>query len=411
MRFIYALVIKLYGWAIHLSALFNKKAKDRIEGLKLQKMVKPENLAEGGEIIWMHCASVGEFEQGRPVFEGLKIKFPECYFLLTFFSSSGFNAAKNYKEADKILYMPLDTYSNAKKFIGDIKFKMVLFIKYEFWFAHISFLQKRKIPIYLVSGIFRPDQLFFKGYGKWFLRHLKYFHHFFVQNEESKLILNNAGIKQVTISGDTRADRVLEISKKNFEALSKPPSILTKTIVCGSIWPVDETIILEQINHFKKRLKWILVPHEINSDNVLILKSKIEKTGLVNVSLFSEPNKNHEWDVLIVNAVGYLSKLYRMGDMAYVGGGFGKGIHNLLEPIAYGIPVMFGPKNEKFREAADLINCGGGVEVLNAGEMKKVTEDWLADEEKRKKNGEQALGYLKKNAGATKMIIAKIAGN
>jgi 3-deoxy-D-manno-octulosonic-acid transferase len=307
--------------------------------------------------------------------------------------------------------MPLDTYSNAKKFIGDLKFKMVLFIKYEFWFAHLEILHQKKIPTYFISVIFRPTQLFFKKYGQWFMHRLRHIDYFFVQDEASKTLLQMHGITQVEITGDTRSDRVLEIRKTTFDLIKPIKSGATKTIVCGSIWPEDEIILLKGIAYFQNKMKWILVPHEIDSDNVLKLKKGIEKNTTSKVKLFSEFSGEENFEVLIVDAIGYLSKLYRLGDMAYVGGGFGKGIHNILEAAVYGIPVMFGPKNEKFREAGALKKGGGGVEIGNAEDLNKQIERWLSDDEQRKRDGEFAYKYLEDNAGASQKILNEIEKN
>jgi 3-deoxy-D-manno-octulosonic-acid transferase len=408
MGIVYAFIIHIYGLAIRVASLFNEKAKDRITGLTKQQKSDLQKLIGNQEIIWMHCASVGEFEQGRPVFESLKKQFPHCFFLLTFFSASGFNATQKYKQADLIVYLPLDTKKNAKDFLGNLNFKMALFIKYEFWFAHLGILHQKKIPTYFISVIFRPTQLFFKNYGGWFLQHLKQIDYFFVQDEASKRLLQQHGIRQVEITGDTRSDRVLEVSKTNFELIKTFNSENSKTIVCGSIWPEDEIVLIEAITNFQNKMKWILVPHEINSNDVLKLKQSIEKASGKAVKLFSELSGEENFDVLIFDAIGYLSKLYRLGDMAYVGGGFGKGIHNLLEAAVYGIPVMFGPKNEKFREAAALKKGGGGFEIGNVEDLNHRIERWLGDDEQRKRDGEQALRYLMENSGATDKILEEI---
>lgn len=408
MSIIYAFLIQCYGLAIRVAALFYPKAKARICGLKKQQHHPLQKIAGGKEIIWIHCASAGEFEQGRPVFEQLKKRFPECFFLLSFFSASGYLAAQKYKEADLMLYLPLDTKTNAQKFVGELNFKMALFVKYEFWYHHLECLHRRKIPVFLISGIFRPGQLFFRSYGKWFLQHLKNIDYFFVQDEYSEKLLKNAGINQVEISGDTRADRVLAVSQQAFDLIEKPAGSSKKTIVCGSIWEKDFDIIAEQIKYFHSRLNWILVPHEISVQGITEMENELNKIEGAEVKLFSSLKKNEGWTILIVDAVGYLSRLYRLGDMAYVGGGFGKGIHNLLEPAAYGIPVMFGPKNEKFREAAALISVGGGAAISQGTELRNQIETWLSNPEKRKKDGNAALGYIKEQSGATERIVAKI---
>ena len=408
MSIVYAVLIQCYGLAIRIAALFNAKAKARISGLERQKKYDLKTQSAGKEIIWMHCASVGEFEQGRPVFEGLKKKFPDCFFLLSFFSASGFLAAQKYKGADGIIYLPADTKNNARKLLGDLPFKMALFVKYEFWYNHLNCLHEKKIPVFLVSGIFRPDQLFFRSYGKWFLQHLKNMDYFFVQDENSAKLLNRAGIHQVQISGDTRADRVLELSQSEFDLIKKPAGNQNKTLVCGSVWKEDLELIEKEIKYFENKLNWILVPHEINLEQIEFLKKSIEEKSKSRVKLFSTLNKNEDWKILIVDAMGYLSKLYRLGDMAYVGGGFGKGIHNILEPAAYGIPVLFGPKNQKFNEAAALKKRGGGFEILDAASLRHQIENWMSDEAKLEAAGKAAAQYLSENSGATEKIIEKI---
>jgi len=409
MNFLYLLAIKLYLCGIYAVSPFNSKARLWITGRKNWKeklSLKAENL---NSPIWVHCASLGEFEQGRPVIEKIKEKRPEQKIILTFFSPSGYEIRKNYPLADYICYLPPDTRSNAKYFIETVRPKMGLFIKYEFWNNYISELYNNRIPVYLVSGIFRKSQHFFRWYGKFFLDILRKFTHFFLQDEDSAKLLRIKGIENLTVTGDTRFDRVSKI------AASAPVIPVLeefrngeKIFLAGSSWPDDEKIIVKYINSYPDRMKWIFAPHEPEPSNIERLE-KMLKPECVRFTEFSEKDRNAR--VLIINTVGILSSAYRYASIAAVGGGFGKGIHNVLEPACWGIPVLFGPNHRKFREAANLLNKKAAFCFRNYQEFRIIMEKLLTDTEMYKSASDAALKYISENTGATDKILSVILQN
>ncbi|HTA82964.1 MAG TPA: glycosyltransferase N-terminal domain-containing protein, partial [Bacteroidia bacterium] len=352
MRYIYSLGIRLYGFAVLIASLFNDKAKKWRNGRKdIFEDLKKIFSTTQSPVIWFHCASLGEFEQGRPVIEEFKQKYPDYKILLTFFSPSGYEVRKNYTGADFIFYLPLDTNSNAKRFIEIAKPNIAVFVKYEFWFHFINILKRKGVPTYLISAKFRGDQYFFQWYGAWFRKQLKVYKKIFVQDAESEQLLLNAGVERVISAGDTRFDRVINIAEQ-----VKPDALVAafkgnnKLWVCGSTWEEDESLIYGVYNKLiatGQKIKLLLVPHEIGERHVAQLVEKFH--ALKYSSATAEQAASAE--VMVVDKMGLLSSLYQYGDVAYVGGGFGKNVHNLPEAVVFGIPVVFGPNYHKFNEA------------------------------------------------------------
>ena len=406
---LYNIFINIYPLAIKIAALFNNKASDWVKGRKgifeaLQASIKKED-----KIIWMHCASLGEFEQGRPVLEKLNlIKNPGQKILLTFFSPSGYEVQKKYDGADYVFYLPMDSKDNALRFFELVQPTLVLFVKYEFWYFYFKEAQTRKIPLLLVSSIFRKDQPFFKWYGGTYKKMLESITHFFVQNDTSAQLLSKLGYnKEVTISGDTRFDRVLKVASQ-FKQLDLIKTFCgnSKVVVAGSTWTEDD----KELDHFANTnttIKFIIAPHNIGKDRIdecLYLY----KHALTYSALSSGENVEGK-NTLIINNIGMLSTLYGYADVCYVGGGFGAdGVHNVLEPAVYGKPVVFGPEYEKFNEAEGLLEAGGAVSIENALELDATLASLLNDDEKRKHVGEQSRNYVIQQAGATDKVIAYI---
>jgi 3-deoxy-D-manno-octulosonic-acid transferase len=387
-------------------AVFNKKFKLFVEGRKNVFKQLEAQISQNDRIIWFHCASLGEFEQGRPIIERAKSQYPSYKILLTFFSPSGFEGRKNYAFADVIKYLPLDTKSNAKKFVEKINPEIVIFVKYEFWPNILRELKNKNIKTILVSGIFREDQSFFKWYGSWMRNSLKTFNHFFVQNATSKELLNDIGFNNITISGDTRFDRVSEITKQNNQIEEIEKFIDNKyTLVAGSTWPKDEELLVEYINNqTSDKEKFIIAPHNINPKEINELKSSITKNTL----LFSDKKNQsiNDAQVLIIDTIGILTKIYSYANVAYVGGGFGSGIHNILEPATFGIPIIIGPNYQKFNEAIELINLGACLPIQNSTELNTHLNTLFHHKDNRELKGKSAKDYILNNVGATKIIIA-----
>ncbi len=403
MKFIYSFSILLYSWLVALASNFNKKAKLRHEGVqstfKLLQNFKEE------KVIWVHCASLGEFEQGRTLIEKIKIQKPDYKIALSFYSPSGFEVQKNYEHADIVFYLPDDSKKNAKKLIKLLNPQLVLFIKYEFWHFYLKELKENNIPTYLVSGIFRKNQIFFKFYGSFYRKILKNFTTLFVQNENSKQLLESINIKNVNITGDTRFDRVFEISKnkKEFPLISE--FVDNKLVfIAGSSWKKDEEIIFNYINNNEtKDIKFIIAPHEIKLENVDRIKNLSSKKTI----LFSEANSNNIKDasILIIDNIGMLSSLYFYADITYIGGGFGSGIHNTLEAAVFGIPLIFGPKYYKFDEAKELINKKSAFSINNEHESDAILNKLIANLTFRNEAGAKAEEYINENIGASDKIL------
>ena len=403
---LYDLAIRIARFVYQLASLFHAKAQLFVSG-RVGLFEKLKMAVEGstGPLVWVHCASLGEFEQGRPIIEALKKENSSIKILLTFFSPSGYEVRKNYAQADYIFYLPWDTAQNAKRFIRITKPSFAIFIKYEFWYNYTAELKRNHIPIVSASSIFRPDQIFFKGYGSFFRGILKNFSHFFVQTPQSIDLLKQIGITQVTLAGDTRFDRVFEVTQQVAtieiaEAIKKNE----KTFVVGSLWPEDLDVLAPFINDHKDSLKFILAPHEISERFI----NQIEESLSVKTIRYSQATKNpDEYSVLIIDNIGMLSKLYRYGEFAYIGGAFGKGLHNILEAACYGVPIFFGDKNfEKFQEAKDLIMRGGAFAVGGYTDLKNSFELLNNKPESFLLACKVTRSYVVENLGATAKIVS-----
>jgi 3-deoxy-D-manno-octulosonic-acid transferase len=407
MKVLYNIGIVIFYVLARFASLFNSRASLWIEGRKKWTEKIGSGIKSGDRVIWIHCASLGEFEQGRPVIEAIKKNMPEFKIVLTFFSPSGYEIRKNYNNADCISYLPADTPANALKFINLIKPELVIFVKYEFWNNYISELYRKQIPLYLISGIFRPEQHFFKWYGGFFREMLRKFEKIFVQDQRSLDLLKSIGLENVSVAGDTRFDRVVQIAAT---ARDIPQLDLfrgsEKVFLAGSSWKQDEEIIAAYINRYPQKMKWVFAPHEIDKSNI----ERLEKLFRVRYVKFSEFNEaTADARILIIDNIGMLSSSYRYAYIAEIGGGFGKGIHNILEPACWGIPVLFGPKHENFKEAVDLLNSGGAKSFRNYDEFKELLDLWLSDEKNYTFSAETASKYVKENAGATEIIIKEIS--
>src|SRR6056297_2531624 len=359
MKSLYYIIIQGFNLLTRIASVFNHKARLFVNGRK-NIFKELREFSNGQKVAWFHCASLGEFEQGRALIEKLKQEYPNYRILLTFFSPSGYEIRKDYKFADHVTYLPLDTPQNAHKFIKLVKPDKAFFIKYEFWYFFLRELKNSHVDTYLVSGIFRKDQYFFKWYGKGFRKMIDWFDYIFVQDKPSYDLLQSYDYKNIALSGDTRLDRVIELVNNAKEM----PLIETfkqnqLLLVAGSTWPKDDELLIKFYKEHQKPFKMIIAPHEVHSSNINRLIDNLKEYNIIK---YSDANKNNisKADVLIIDSIGLLSALYRYGEFAYIGGGFGKGIHNLLEAATYGIPVIFGPNYQKFKEAHELINLGGG---------------------------------------------------
>lgn len=406
MKFLYNTGIRLFVLTMRLLSPFNSKVRLMVNGWKGWEEKLKEKAGAGRRNIWVHCASLGEFEQGRPVIEELRSREPQSRIILSFFSSSGYEIRKNYQGADYVCYLPPDTPRNAEKFVKAVNPSAVIFVKYEFWNNYISGVRRKNIPLYLVSGIFRPGQHFFKWYGGFFRKMLVSFTHIFVQDQKSESLLRSAGINNVTVAGDTRFDRVIQIAStaNDIGALEKFRGN-SRLVLAGSSWPPDEEIIARYIHEHPGTVKWVFAPHEIDKSNIERLEKLLGK-GVVRFSEFTEAGADAE--VMIIDNMGMLSSAYRYAGIAVVGGGFGKGIHNVLEPACWGIPVLFGPNHRKFREAVELIKEGGGKVFTDYSDFRESLDIWLSDIESYRKAARSAGEYVKKNSGATATILKQI---
>ena len=403
----YSFAIYLYMFCAHIVALFNKKAKQMTQGQKNTWRILREQISNDN-FVWFHAASLGEFEQGRPLMERLRREHPEKKILLTFFSPSGYEVRKDYKGADVVCYLPFDTPLNARKFIKLARPEAAFFIKYEFWRNYIEILHKKEIPIYSVSSIFRENQIFFRWYGRKYARCLNRITHLFVQNEKSRELLSTIGVTDVTIVGDTRFDRVIDIMNA-----AKPLPLVEKfadgarVFVAGSSWQPDEDIIIPYFNAHPE-LKIVLAPHVVSEDHLKEIESKLKRPFV----RYTEANEESvaKADCLIINCYGLLSSIYRYATVAYVGGGFGVGIHNVPEAAVYGVPVIIGPNNKKFQEAQALLRNGGCREIQNAEDFNRLMDLFLSNETELSKAGKSAGEYIGQNAGAADIIFKHIYG-
>ncbi len=358
-------------------------------------------------LVWFHAASLGEFEQGRPVIEALKEKEPDTVIVLTFFSPSGYEIRKNYKGADHVFYLPQDTKRNAELFVKKIAPDAAVFIKYEFWYHYLYELHKNEIDTFLISATFNKNQPFFKSWGKIYKRMLKFFTVIFVQDNESVSLLNSIGINKNKHAGDTRFDRVKQIAE-NAQKLEKIEKFRTDgrpIIVCGSTWPADESILLRYINQNSYDYKWIIVPHEIDESHIKNIIRNCQKS----IVRYSDEKADFaSAEVLIIDCIGILSSVYGYGKIAYIGGGFGTGIHNTLEAAIYGIPVIFGPKYEKFREAVELIENQGAFSISNEQDFREIIDELNATDERTEEYGIRAYAYTNTQFGATEIIMKRL---
>ena len=406
---IYNLIIYLYLLGVAVYSRFNVKVRKMWRGERAAFRVLKQKVDPNAKYVWFHAASLGEFEQGRPLMERLRQDHPEYKILLTFFSPSGYEVRKNYQGADIICYLPLDTPVNAIRFLRLIRPVMAVFIKYEFWYNYLHILKHRNVPVYSVSSIFRKDQVFFKWYGRQYGRVLNCFTHFFVQNEQSRELLAKIGITDVTVVGDTRFDRVLQIKEAAkqlpiVEAFVKKESEDDpKVFVAGSSWPPDEEIFIKYFNAHPE-WKLIIAPHVIGEDHLQQIEKLLQGRKVLRYSE-AEKKKVSDYDVLIVDCFGLLSSIYHYGDVAYVGGGFGVGIHNLLEAAVWEVPVFFGPNNQKFQEAQGL-KTSGGFEIHDEKEFAQLMDRFASDPQYLKEQGILAGGFVKDKAGATAKVLS-----
>ncbi len=408
MSFFYTFSVLLYALIIKCAAFFNVKAKKWTEGRKYLFNNIQNQIDKKYAHVWFHAASLGEFEQGRPVIEEFRKQYPHYKIVLTFYSPSGFEIRKNYSGADYIYYLPVDTSKNAKKFLNIVNPSMVFFIKYEFWFNFIQQIHNRNIPLFFFSVKFRPEQHFFQWYGSWFRTKLKNISWFFVQDESSKQLLEKINVHNISVSRDTRFDRVLSVSihKKQFPLVERFAEN-SKVLIAGSTWPVDEEFLIKFINAKQQNIKIILAPHEIHLERISSFQSRIGVKS-IKFSEISEQNISGA-EVLIIDNIGMLLHLYQYSYIAYIGGGFGKNIHNILEAATFGKPVIFGPAFQKFQEAVDLISLGGAFPVNNYNEFRTTIQLLFTDSKKLDNASEICKKFVIDNSGATSIIMKKIA--
>lgn len=408
----YSLVIHLYAFLIELISPFHKKARLMRLGQWKTNGTLREKIDRNAKYIWFHASSLGEFEQGRPLIEKIKAEHPEYKILLTFFSPSGYEVRKNYGGADVVCYLPFDTPYRVKKFLDLSKPVMAIFIKYEFWDNYLSELKRRNIPVYIVSAIFRKEQLFFKWYGGMYRKVLSYFTHIFVQDDASRELLSKYSVTNVSVFGDTRFDRVQDVYKNSKQVpmvelfVNNNRSDNQLTMVAGSSWQQDEEVYLNYFNEHPE-LKLIIAPHEIHKDHLMHIESMLKRPS-IRLSEATEKDIKGK-SCLIVDSFGLLSSIYRYGDLAYIGGGFGAGIHNVLEAAVYGIPVIFGPKYHKFKEARDLLQVGGAFSITDEKSFESKMEELSTYHDLLEAAGSAAGDFVKSNIGATNKIIASIS--
>ncbi len=410
MTLLYNIGIRIYYSLVLIASVFNPKAKLWIQGRKdifqnLEKLIDKKD-----RYAWFHASSLGEFEQGRPIMEALRKDFPEVKIILTFFSPSGYEVRKNYQGADVICYLPLDTKKNARRFINCVNPKWIFFIKYEYWYHYLKTVKQSKGQLFLISGIFRPNQLFFKWYGGWYRQMLTWFDMLFVQNSLSADLLESIKIKNHVVAGDSRFDRVVQIAAQGKDI--EPAKIFAqekKVIVAGSTWPADEDILFHFIQQSPDNIKLILAPHEIKKEHIDDILSKIKVPYVLFSSCNDRDLKNAR--ILIIDNIGMLSSIYKYGQIAYIGGGFGVGIHNTIEAAVYGIPVIFGPNYQKFQEAKDLISCSGGFSFREPGEFLNLMNAYLMDEGKLSVAGKAAGDYVSGKVGTTDIVINYLKKN
>lgn len=417
--FFYNIFLTLFKGGVHIAALFNRKARKWLRGREdIWKRLESELSTQTSKITWVHCASLGEFEQGRPLIERLREQGSGHNILLTFFSPSGYEIRKDYKGADWVFYLPMDGPKNAKRFLEIVKPALVIFVKYEFWYYYLNEIRRNNIPLVLVSALFRENSIFFKWYGSLQRKMLSFFDHLFVQNEISKKLLDNIGLEdKCSVAGDTRFDRVIEIAE-NFSSIPAIEKFIgyNKAIIAGSTWPEDEQVLqatIEAIND--PLLKLIIAPHEINKEHIVKLQKlfpgALLYSQLQNSNTYADNYKDQTSNLLIIDNIGMLSRLYKYATITYVGGGFGKGIHNILEAAVYGKPVLFGPVYNKFNEAIELVNNGGAISIGNSENCIAACLELLSNDSVYTRSCERSKDYVYTNKGATEKIMNYIQEN
>ena len=407
MRLLYTFSIRLYNAAIAIASLFNEKARLLHRGRKSTLSILKEK-CKGKNILWLHAASLGEYEQGKPLIQKLKRRHPDATFLVTFFSPSGYEVKKNDADIDIACYLPGDTPKQVRQFLDVVQPQMAFFVKYEYWYNFMKGLKDRNIPFYYLSAIFRPSQYFFKPYGRWFARQLRNCTHFFVQNEESYQLLQNIDIKNVTITGDTRFDRVYAISQQNerldfMEAFKADKKLL----VVGSSWQPDEQVVHQIYDFIKNDYKVVFAPHVISKEHINFIKLLFSEEKMVCFSERTDQNLA-EYNLFVVDTIGLLSRIYKYADVAMVGGGFETGLHNTLEAAVFGIPVFFGPRYAKFNEAIELVRRKGGFSIQNAEEMRRIMDRFYSEPDFYQNTCQICLEFVKENLGACDKILAEI---
>ena len=408
MRPLYTVAIRLYAAAVHAAAPFNGKARKMIDGRRNIDDILREKIVPGARYVWLHAASLGEFEQGRPLLEAIRQRHPDYKIVLTFFSPSGYDVRRDYPGADVVCYLPFDFPRRIRRFLDRVHPTLALFVKYEFWLNTLDELRRRRVPTYLVSGIFRPGQLFFRPIGRPYRDALRCFDHLFVQDETSRQLLAGIGLTNVTVTGDTRSDRVIDIRHA-----ARPLPVVAAfaerdarpVLIAGSSWPEDEALLIPYFNAHPD-LKLILAPHEIHEAHLAAIEARLTRPVL-RLSR-ADADTAAGVDCLIVDSFGLLSSIYRYARIAYIGGGFGHGIHNAPEAAVYGVPVLFGPNHHKFREALDLIACGGAFSITDASTLSARLDALLANPDARTAAGESAGAYIQQHSGATEQILRAI---
>ena len=409
MKLLYNTGIKAYYLMVKLASLRNRKARLWLNGRKdifnrLQKTIQP-----GEPLLWFHASSLGEFEQGRPVIEAIKKNHSRYKILLTFFSPSGYEVRKNYEFADYVFYLPLDTKKNANRFLDIVKPEKAFFIKYEFWLHFLTALREREIPTYIFSALFRPSQIFFKPWGKWYLEALKAYSHIYVQNIKSAALLKKFGFKNVSVSGDTRLDRVAQIAA-SAPVLEKMEQFCQgeKAVIAGSTWKEDEELFIRFVNSETSHQKFVIAPHEVDEQSIERVTGALQRSYVCYSN--ATVGELREAEVLVIDGYGYLVSVYRYGKVAYIGGGFTSGIHSILEPAAYGMPVIFGPNFHKFQEAHDLLASGAANAVNNYEELESLLDNYLTNETKLHSDSAKSQLYVAQNRGASDKIVSHIFG-
>ena len=402
----YQVAIYLYLCGVAVASIFSKKVKKMWKSERQTLDILKSKVNPNHQYIWFHAASLGEFEQGRPLIERIRADYPEYKILLTFFSPSGYEVRKNYEHADIVCYLPIDTIRNARRFLRTVRPCMAFFIKYEFWYNYLHILKHRNVPVYSVSSIFREHQIFFRWYGKSYAGVLRCFTHFFVQNEKSKHLLHTIGIDTVDVVGDTRFDRVLQIKEKAQQLpIVEAFKADKKVFVAGSSWAPDEDIFIPFMNECKD-WKMIIAPHVISEEHLKRIEEKCK--GKTVRYTATTPEEAAQAQCLLIDCFGLLSSVYHYGEVAYVGGGFGVGIHNVLEAVVWKMPVLFGPNHQRFQEAQELIKARGGFEITDSSSFAHMMQQFMTQQEYLRLSGEAAGSYVESKAGATHKILKQI---